>query len=91
MPLSIASSGPTDGSANPETNSARSLTCIEAHSAMFRPSISELRAAWLRRLPSHAGQGANVAARSTARRMCACSESTSLLRYSRVNLSTRPS
>jgi hypothetical protein len=61
-------------------NDARSLICIAAQSAMFRPSIRDERASAFRRVPSHAGQAANVAIRSTAARMIGWSDSVSFTR-----------
>ena len=72
------SSGATDGSSRPRTQSARSLICIAQTSAMFLPLIFDDRASLLSRVPSHSGQVVNVTARSTKARMCGCSASTSL-------------
>jgi hypothetical protein len=72
------SSGATDGSSRPRTQSARSLICIEQTSAMFLSLIFDDRASLLSRVPSHSGQVVNVTARSTKARMCGCSASTSL-------------
>jgi len=72
------SSGATDGSSRPRTQSARSLICIEQTSAMFFPLIFDDRASLLSRVPSHSGQVMNVTARSTKARICGCSASTSL-------------
>ena len=73
-----ASSGATDGSSRPRTQSARSLICIAQASAMLIPLIFDDRASSLSRVPSHSGQVVNVTARSTKARMCGCSASTSL-------------
>ena len=45
---------------------------------MFLPSIFDDRASGVSRVPSHSGQVWNVITRSTKRRTCGCSESTSL-------------
>src|ERR687895_1592116 len=72
------SSGATDGSARPRTQSARSLTCIAQASAMLIPAIFDDRASLVSRVPSHSGQVVNVTARSTKARTWGCSASTSL-------------
>ena len=72
------SSGVTDGSSMPRTQSARSVICIAQTSAMFFPLIFDDRASLLSRVPSHSGQVVNVTARSTNARMCGCMASTSL-------------
>ena len=45
---------------------------------MFLPSIFDDLASGVSRVPSHSGQVWNVITRSTKRRTCGCSESTSL-------------
>jgi len=75
---SVVSSGATDGSSRPRTQSARSLICIEQTPAMFFPLIFDDRAASDSRVPSHSEHVVNVTARSTKPRMCGCSASTSL-------------
>ena len=74
-------SAATPGSSMPRRNSARSLICIAAQSAMFLPSISDERAAAFSRVPPHAGQALDVEIRSTAARRLGWSESGSLTRY----------
>ena len=57
---------------DPGQERARSSTCIDAHSAMLRPSIRAASAAWLSRAPPHSGHGSKVATRSIAARTCGC-------------------
>jgi hypothetical protein len=45
---------------------------------MFLPLIFDARASRVSRVPPHSGQVVNVTARSTKRRTCGCSASTSL-------------
>ena len=73
-----ASSGATDGSSRPRTQSARSLICIAQASAMLTPLIFDDRAPALSRVPPQSGQAVNVTARSTNARMCGWSASGSL-------------
>ena len=54
------SSGATDGSSSPRTQSARSLICMAQTSAMFLPPIFADRASLLSRVPLHSGQVVNV-------------------------------
>jgi hypothetical protein len=75
---SAVSSGATDGSSRPRTQSARSLTCIAHASAMLTLPIRDDRASSLSRVPPHSGQVAKVTARSTNARMCGCRDSVSL-------------
>ena len=74
---SASSSGATDGSCRPRTQSARSLICMAQTSAMLTPSIFDERAAALSRVPSHSGHVVKVTTRSTKARTCGCSPSTS--------------
>src|ERR687898_1487212 len=73
-------SGATDGSSRPRSQSPRSLICIAQTSAMFFPWIFDDRAAAFSRLPSQSGQTVKVTTRSTKARTCGCSASTSLER-----------
>ena len=60
-------------------------------SAMLIPPTFEDRAASDSRVPSQAGQSANVAAASTKRRMCGCRESRSLENIDLFNRTSSPS
>ncbi len=91
MPRRVVSSGPTDGSSIRRTNSARSLICMAAHSAMFRPAIFDDSAAGLSLVPPQEAHRAKVTARSTKARMCDCIDSRSFDRYRRCTFTTRPS
>ncbi len=71
--------------------SARSLICIAHASAMLIVPMREERAPSLSRVPSHAGQVANVTARSTKARTWGCSDSMSFERNRFCTCRTRPS
>jgi len=73
----LVSSGATDGSFSPRTQSERSVICMAQASAMLTPAIFDDRAPSLNRVPPHSGQVAKVTARSTNARMCGCIASTS--------------
>ena len=85
------SSGATEGSSSPRTQSARSLICIAQASAMLTFPIFEERAAALSRVPSHSGQAVKVTARSTKARMCGWRASLSLDSMDFWSLGIRPS
>ena len=91
VPASELSSGATDGSSSPRTQSARSLICIAQASAMLTRLILADRACSASRVPSHSGQVVKVTARSTNARMCGCIASLSFDRMDRCSRRTRPS
>jgi hypothetical protein len=86
-----ASSGATDGSDRPPTQTARSLICIAQASAMLVPSMREDRAASVSRVPSQSGQVRKTTARSTKARTCGWSASTSLFSIDLLILGMSPS
>ncbi len=88
---SEASSGATEGSCRPRTQSARSLICIAHASAMLIWLIFEERACSASREPPHSGQLVKVTARSTNARMCGCSASVSFDRMDLCSRRIRPS
>ena len=87
----FASSGATEGSSSPRTQSARSLICIAQASAMLMPLIFEARAPSLRRVPPHSGQAVKATARSTNARMCGCIAFTSFDSIDFCTFGTSPS
>ncbi len=90
-PLRFSSSGATEGSSSPRTQSRRSVTCIRQASAMLTPPMRAFRAPSARRVPSQSGHVVNVASRSTKARTCGCRASTSLDSIDLRTFGTSPS
>ena len=84
-------SGATSASSTVASQSARSVICIAAASAMLMPLIFDDRAPWFSRVPSQSGHAVNLTARSTKARMWVCSESRSFWNIDFVSFGMRPS
>ena len=73
------------------SQSARSVICMAAASAMLTPLIFDERAPSFSRVPPQSGQAVNLTARSTKARMCGCRESRSFCSKDLVIFGMRPS
>ena len=81
----------TWGLSSDATHSASSLICIPAASAIETPSIVDVRAPSLSRVPWQSGHGLYVTARSTTSRICGCIDSRSFDSIEFLRCGTKPS
>ena len=84
-------SGATSGSSTVASQSARSVICMAAASAMLMPLIFEDRAPSFSRVPWQSGHAVNFTARSTNARMWGCRLSRSFCNIDFVSFGMRPS